>query len=143
MKLELIGEEKLERILKQLPRELDDKETRKINTKAAQPLVYRMHRLAPVGETGNLAESIGTEARKDIFGGVATGPKRGGRFKGYVAHLVEDGTRPRFTSARAYRGIMPAQPFIEPAFEQTHGKVTKELEKEYSAVTTKLLRKLV
>jgi HK97 gp10 family phage protein len=127
-----------------LPRELDDKETRKVNTKAAQPLIYRMHRLSPVGLTGNLADSIGTESRREVFGGVAVGPRRSGKYKGYVGHLVEFGTKLRLTKkSRAFRGAMRPRPFVEPAFKQTHDDVQKEMTKEYSRITTKLLKRLV
>jgi len=123
------GEAELRRKLDRLGR-IGDKEFTKANKKAAEPLIHRMHRLAPVGLTGNLADSIGSIVSK---GEVTVGPRRKGGYKGFAGHLVEFGTKARKTKRGANRGVMPAEPFVEPSWEQTKnevlGIVTKELEK--------------
>ena len=72
---------------------------------------------APIGPTGNLRRSIRAKDVSQLIGAedglaktvVARKPK------GPHRHLVELGTGPRYTRSGAYRGVMPARPFMEPA----------------------------
>jgi HK97 gp10 family phage protein len=69
---------------------------------------------APVGPTGNL--------KKDIK--VKQLPKLGNNPKAAIVkstaphdHLIEFGTKPRYTKSGKFTGIMPAHPFFRPAID--------------------------
>jgi HK97 gp10 family phage protein len=145
------GLDKLQASLNGLGKQFSDVNMQKVHTKAAEPLITRMHRLAPVGLTGELADSIATlKGRKSNReqGIVESGPARGGRYKGYHAHLVEFGTKERRVKKRHPifgfdRGKMPKEPFVEPAWEQTKGEVLNRIEKIYSGDVSKYLNRTV
>lgn len=141
MKLE--GDDKLLRIFKEMPDIFTQRKLLAVHKRAAQPLVYRMHRLAPVGLTGNLADSIGIEtpSRGDL-GEIRVGARRKGGFKGFAGHLIEFGTRLRMTKKGAIRGKLKPAPFVEPAFEQTIGQVEQNIVKEEAAEVKKFLKRL-
>lgn len=148
MKLKLVGDRELAAALRGLPGKLSDTEFQKANVKAAQPLVDRMHRLSPVGLTGNLADSIGIvkagKGNKGELGMITIGPRRKGGFKGFAGHLNEFGTKKRRTkTTNANRGVMPKQPFVEPAWEQTKDQVLGSIDKQLGAVITNYWNKTV
>ena len=117
--------------LNDLPKELSDTKLQKIHSLASEPLVHRIHRLAPVGETGNLADSIGIvkagKKNKDELGAIYVGPRRKGGFKGFAGHLNEYGTKPRKTKRGKKLGVMKAKPFEAPAWEQTQDEVEHKI----------------
>lgn len=130
----ITGLKEIDQVLKGLPAQLQDKVLQAAGQAAAFPLVAAAHRLAPVGRRGHLADSIGVQKsgfsmdssmRREV-GAIGVGPRRG-RFKGNHAHLVEYGTKKRSSVSkngkRINRGVMPAKPFMEPAFEQTKDQV--------------------
>jgi hypothetical protein len=129
--LKLTGHEDIDKVLKSLPSQLNDKFLREAHERAAKPLVERAHFMAPVYRTGNLAESIGVvKSKSEVVSGLASelglinvGPRRKGKYKGYAGHLVEYGTKDRVTKKGAERGRMPKKPFMEPAWRQTQGQV--------------------
>lgn len=138
------GAEELKKCLNGLPDQFKHPTLQKANVKAAEPLVSRMHRLAPVGLTGNLADSIGIVKLKKgrELGGIEVGPRRGGGFLGYAGHLVEFGTKRRTTKRTgANRGIMPKKRFVLPAWEQTNSQILGTVEKELSDQVTKYLKR--
>jgi HK97 gp10 family phage protein len=114
-----------------LPKELSHKVMQTVNAEAAQPMVARIHLLAPVGKTGNLADSIGVEKpnikRTTEIGMVHVGPRRSSKHRGFHAHLVEYGTKDRVTKDGVRTGVMPKQPFIKPAFDQMSGSVLNNI----------------
>jgi hypothetical protein len=57
--ISVTGDKAIDAVLRNLPRELNHKVLGAAHLAAAEPLIHREHRLAPVGETGNLADSIG------------------------------------------------------------------------------------
>jgi|DEB0MinimDraft_6_1074348.scaffolds.fasta_scaffold06900_5 HK97 gp10 family phage protein len=121
------------------------REMEKLTTYALIPTKKRMKTLAPKGKTGSLKKSIGTVTAKATgYGsrvGSRTGPVIRGKSKRRVfhAHLVELGTKKKkktvkagknpftFYSFRAGRVLRrktinhgsKAQPFVEPAYQQT------------------------
>jgi len=115
--LEIKGLKEIKDFVNGLPAELNHKVMQTVNAEAAIPLVHKIHLLAPVGKTGNLADSIGVEKpsikRANEIGVVNVGPQRTGSKRGHHAHLVEYGTRDRGKT-----GIMPKKPFVKPAFDQ-------------------------
>lgn len=138
--IQLKGDKKLKDSLSGLDNKLSDSLLRKANKKAVVPLVNEIHKRAPVGLTGDLADSIGTvDAPKENrqLGAIQAGARRKGGHKGFAAHLNEFGTKRRRVKKRHPvfgfdRGKMPAKPFIEPSWEnkkdEVLGKITKELE---------------
>lgn len=82
--------------------------------------------------TGNLRESIGYIERDNRGSKLAfrmIGARVYGGYKGYHAHLLEDGTSNRNASRKKKRkvtstgkkllpNVMPAHPFMQPAFDQ-------------------------
>lgn len=143
MNRQIRGYDELLSAFKGLPDIYSDKLIQKVNIRSAQPLIFRAHRLAPVGETGNLAESIGAVRSKGELGAVEVGPRRRGGFKGFAGHLVEFGTKDRRTKSGANRGKMTADPFMEPAFDQTIDQVLRNIDKELEIETVKYLKRKV
>ena len=147
MSVQLIGVKELYQCFAGLPRQVSEPILQKIHAKAAIPAVNRIHRLAPVGKTGNLAESIGIvkAGKKNVgeLGAINIGPRRKGGFKGFAGHLNEYGTRKRSTKKGANRGQMKAKPFEAPAWEQTDTQVENNIEKELKNVLEGYIRKTV
>lgn len=123
--IQVQGLRELQAALAALPLEFNHKALQAAHAEAAIPLVNEAHLLAPVGKTGNLADSIGVEKpslkRVNEIGQVNVGPRRG-RYKGNHAHLVEYGT-----GDRGRTGVMPAHPFMKPAFEKEKDDVFKNI----------------
>lgn len=138
--IRLTGFKEVDAVLKGMPLVLTDQVLQKAHARALEPFIYKEHALTPVGKTGNLAESEGiVKASAKSFGNrdlgaVTAGPRRNKPFKGFAGHLVEYGTKVRATKSGANRGIMPAHPFAEPAWEatkdQVQGKVNEEIGNE-------------
>lgn len=132
-KTSVTGLKEIYRAMNDLPREFSDVKLQKVHAKAAEPLVHRIHRLAPVGETGNLADSIGIEKpgikNKRELGAIYVGPRRKSGFKGFAGHLVEYGTKKRTTKRGKNTGTMPKKPFEAPAWEQTQAQVEGNINK--------------
>jgi|SRR6185503_11906480 Bacteriophage HK97-gp10, putative tail-component len=147
MSVKILGMKEIQEAFRGLPRQFTDKLMQKANVNAARPLVDRIHRLAPVGLTGNLAESIGIvksgSKNQGRLGEISVGPRRKGGFKGYAAHLPEYGTKPRRTRRGANRGVMPARPYERPAFDQTKNEVMEREKTELSKVTIAYLKRTV
>lgn len=118
--IEVTGYKEILNVIQQLPDQFSDPYLRRVHTKAAVPLVNRIHLLAPVGLTGNLADSIGI-VKAEGLGGIAVGPRRKGGFKGFHAHNVEYGHKSR--RIRSGKAFVPAHPFERPAWEQTQDQV--------------------
>jgi HK97 gp10 family phage protein len=145
IKVSVTGVKEIDNVLRALPRELTHQVLGAAHLAAAKPLIEREHLLAPVGETGNLAESIGgvkTPLKKaSEIGEVQVGPRRTRDKRGHHGHLVEKGTKKRRTKSGANRGIMPAQPFAEPAFEQTKHQVEKNIANEVGRVVWRTMKR--
>lgn len=121
VKISITGVKEIDSVLKGMPLQMSDRVLSQAHSDAAFPLVSAAHYLAPVGKTGNLAESIGIVRvgvkRGGNIGEVQVGPRRGGGYKGFHGHFIEfgktnrDGTRSE------------AKPFMKPAWEQTKAMV--------------------
>lgn len=121
MSVTVTGVKEIDAVLKGMPVQLTHRVLQAAHAQAAAPLVAAAHLLAPVGETENLAESIGTDKpnikKAGTLGLVEVGPRRKGGKKGFHAHLIEyektnrDGSRSK------------AKPFMAPAFERTKAEV--------------------
>jgi hypothetical protein len=148
VKISLTGVREIDAVLKGLPLQLSHKILGQAHADAAKPLVDRAKLQAPDGPTGNLIDSIGVEktniAKATEIGQVQAGPRRGGRNRGYVAHLVEYGTKPRKNKKGANRGVMKAKPFMRPSFELTkvdvEGRIATSIGKKLNAFMKKTLK---
>lgn len=131
--IKVTGLKELDAVLNEMPKAMTHKVLGQAAAGSAKPLVEKAKLLAPEGPTGNLVDSIGVEkesfSRATELGKVVVGPRRTRRYRGFAGHLVEKGTRARYTTGKGkyrrgtYRGIMPAKPFMAPAFEQTKAQV--------------------
>lgn len=121
VKISLTGYKEIDDVLKGLPTQFTHPIMQAAHAEAAKPMIAKIHQLAPVGKTGNTADSIGSVklpySKASVIGEVQVGPRRG-RYKGNKAHLSELGTKKR-NYRGANRGIMPKKPFVFPGFEQT------------------------
>jgi hypothetical protein len=133
------GVEKIDRVFRNLPKEMTHQVLGQAHAAAAKPLVEKEKLLAPEGPTGNLVDSIGAVKtsfkRASVVGEVKAGPRRG-RYKGYHGHLSEYGTRERRTKQGWRRGRMRAKPWARPAFRLTKDLVEK-------GIATQIGRKLL
>ena len=124
------GVKEIDSVLKALPAAVSHKVLGAAHLAAAKPLIQRETQLAPI-LSGDLSESIGGEktpiSRANAVGEVVVGPRRSRQHRGYHGHLVERGTKRRVNKKGANRGVMPAHPFIQPAFDQTHIQVEKNI----------------
>ena len=145
VRLSLTGVEQIDAVLRGLPNQFNHSVMQAEHAEAAKPMVYKMHLLSPVGETGRLADSIGTVktpfGRAAVIGEIQVGPRRG-RFGGSKAHLLEFGTGPRQHNG-ANRGSMKKQPFVEPAFEQTNAEVIDRISLSLAQKTYAFMKRTI
>lgn len=147
MSVKLTGFKEVDAVLKGLPLALTDKVFQVAHTKALAPLVEQEKRLAPVGLTGNLVESIGvvkavaSSLGSRGLGAVSAGPRRRSPYKGFAGHLVEYGTRTRHNRKGANRGRMPAKPFAEPAWQSTKGEVESKVNDEIGKEVVRFMKR--
>jgi hypothetical protein len=127
--IKMTGFVEIDRIIKQLPTQLNHTLIQQINTRALKPYVTAAYFAAPL-LSGRTAKSIGVIKpgikRAGSIGLVIAGPRRG-RFGGNVAHFSELGTRQRRTKSGANRGRMPRKPFLEPAWNRTKDQVLENV----------------
>jgi len=139
--ISVTGYKEIDLVLRSLPKELSDKVLKQAHSDAAIPLVNAAHFLAPVGKTGNLADSIGVEkigiARGGSIGQVNVGPRRKGGFKGFHGHLIEYGKTNRDGSQSK------PHPFMAPAFEQTKSEVEKRIADNIGRRVLNLMRRII
>ena len=130
VKISLSGHHEIDKVLREMPKVLQHQTLGAAHLDAAKPLIEREKQLAP-HLTGALQDSIGgvkTPIKKaNAIGEVLVGPRRTRTHKGHHGILVEKGTKQRRTKSGANRGIMPAQPFAEPAFNQTKDTVINRI----------------
>lgn len=144
--ISITGIQEIDRVLKELPKQMTHTILSTAHAAAAKPLVQKEKLLAPEGPTGNLVDSIGVSKvnikKANKLGEVRVGPRRKGGYKGFAGHLVEFGTKPRRTRKKnAYRGVMRSKPFARPSFAQTKIEVEKKIGVEIGRVMVRTMRK--
>lgn len=141
------GVEEIEKVLAGLPGKFGEQVVLKVLRKSAKPLINEAKQRAPKDD-GDLQKSIGTISGRGGGKGkqIYVGPKRGGGFKGYHAHLVEYGTAPRKldkphvvtiggrTVTITHTGTMPAKPFMRPAFDTKIDEVQEVIATEFRSI---------
>lgn len=121
-KMELAGAKELEAALNELPKAVGKGVLRRALIKAATPIAedarQRVHVLRGVLQRG-ISVSTRLSRRQKKLAGVKPGEVRVyvGASPARHAHLVEFGTRERFTKDGKSSGVMPAFPFLRPAWE--------------------------
>lgn len=129
VKLRLTGEKEIDQVLRGLPLQVNHKVLQAAHASAAKVLVDAEKLAAPEGPTGGLIDSIGIIktpiGKASSLGEINVGPRRG-RYKGYAAHLVEYGTKPR-NYRGANRGVMPKKPFALPSWLKTKDKIQSSI----------------
>lgn len=145
LKISVTGVEDIDAVLRGLPAQLNHRVLQAAHADAATPMVNRMHLLAPVGETGKTADSIGIIktpfAKAAVIGEITVGPRRG-RFGGSKAHFSEFGTVPRFYRG-ASRGQMRIRKFVEPAFNQTNQTVLNRIAVSLGTKTYQFMKRTI
>ncbi len=137
MNITINGADDVYKALGAISKSLPERTIYSANRAASKVLVEREKLLAPEGPTGNLVDSIGAikpskKSGREV-GSVVVGPRRKNGYKGFAGHFVEYGTKQRRNKRGANRGVMPNEPFAEPAFNQTkvqiEGSIKTELQK--------------
>jgi len=157
--IEVLGLSELERMFKDLPKELNDDTIWNAFWKEnSKPLVDKAQTLVP-NKTGQLKKSIGyfrTKASKREHGGYV-GPRVKGRFANTDKNYKGSNTKKRYTKSGFYGawieygsevmfgGRGPAkkgdQEFMKPAFEQTKGIMVAHSLKDGGVVMEKLIKR--
>lgn len=139
VKISVTGVKEIDNCLRLMPLEVSDRLLTQVHSDAAFPLVSAAHFLAPVGKTGNLADSIGIVRtgikRGGNVGEVAVGPRRSGGYKGFHGHLIEFGKTNRDGTRTA------PKPFMRPAWEQTKTEVENGIVSAIGRRLTNLMRR--
>ncbi len=123
------GREDLERMLAKLPQALADQVLVEGLTRAVAPVAATARRLAPSAPPQIIRRSIKVGRMKygrkhrTVPGDVTIVVRAASR----LAHLIEYGTGPRYTRGGAYRGHMPAKPFMRPAWQQNSARIMGDL----------------
>lgn len=142
VKLSLSGVAELDRCLKGMPRVLQNNLLQNAHIKAAQPLVYGLKALVPVGPTGNLKRSIGVErvstSTSSTLGVVQVGPRRGGGYKGYHGHLIEYGK-----TNRGGRDRTRPYPFMQMGFNARKSEVERNIAYEVGTKVAQYISRTV
>jgi hypothetical protein len=153
LRMVLEGAEALEANLRALPIHLARNALKRALLTAAAPMVTAAQAgmnsrfKGYVVASPNLTRRQAAQARKpervggqavEVFVYVGVRPKR-------HLHLIEFGSGPRYTKTGAYRGVMPADPYMRPGFDTTHTVVLAEfgriIGREIEAAATRLARR--
>ena len=146
---QLEGFEALNEVLAGLPGRFGDQQVDKILRKAAGPYLKKAKELSSNADvTGDTTKSLGIIANRKN-NSITVGPRRGGQYKGYVAHILEYGAAPHRIAAKAtggmlsfagtyahevnHPGIAP-QPFLRPAFDATSGQIVQSVKDQCAEI---------
>lgn len=126
------GNKEIDAVFRGLPNQLQDKVLQDAHARSLKITIDRAKLIAPEGPTGNLIDSLGIIKErgkgKTELGLVRGGPRRGGKNKGYHAHLIEYGFKTRLKSGKhGSKSFVQPDPFMEPAWIQTRGRVTDSI----------------
>lgn len=135
MSVVIVGIEDVRKVIQGMPLIPQHKLMQSINAEAAIPMIWAAHKAAPVGKTGNLAESIGSVKasikRVDAIGLVNVGPRRTRGFKGFHSHLVE------YPKTNRDGSMSTPKKFMQPAWDQTRNIVVNNI---YNLLSGHLVR---
>ena len=147
------GAKELGKLLNELPKSLSDQVLRETGKKALQPVVDDAKTIVArqsLGPSAKLLNSLEISTVLKVTQRSYSPKKRGDVFvyvgasspKGNVAHLVEFGTGPRYHKDGSYAGVMPAEPFMRPAWDHNKEEVLAIYRTEIWNVLVTSVRKL-
>lgn len=156
--MEIKGFKELERKIKELPEKVKRKEVIKILRTSAKPTLRAAKNEVPVA-SGNLKKSlgiiVGKKGRSKENPTIYVGPRSGGRLKydgwyGAIVHggrnVYRRGFKRRHVrskqNANAAVKFIPGNPYMDRAYNQTKGQVTKETEKSVAKAIQRQIDKL-
>lgn len=129
----VIGLKNLDQTLKNLEPKLRAKLKKRAIRKALEPVHQSAVQRAPVGETGNLANSIKQSVTRDgLYGQVATSKLAP------HAHLVEFGHRIVTKDGKDTGKRAKATPFLRPAWDENNQRVLNTIVEEVETGLEKL-----
>lgn len=113
----LTGDKELDATLRALGRRVEGRAQRQAMAAGGRIIRKAARANLPRGKYRRLRKSIAVKVERRESGWLARiGPTKDG---GWLGHIVEFGTGPRYTKKGAYRGIFRARPFLRPAYD-TH-----------------------
>lgn len=137
-----VQDSELRRKLKMMTPQTTGQVLKKAISAISGPLTAAIKAATPVGKTGNLKKSIGQRVVAYRDGRIAigfVGPRWHNR--GRHGHLVEFGTKRRFTKAGENRGIAQPNPFLGPVFlahkAELEAALTRSLKQQIEAFWSK------
>lgn len=148
VKLKVTGFKEMDRQLKQMKTATAKATVRRAMKVALEPVRAAAASSAPRsgGAGPHMADGIGIahkltkrQAREAKRG---DGPDLASMYVGAEdpkAHLIEFGTGPRFHKSGKFVGVMPAQPFMRPAWDANHTKVLEILREQMAIEIAKTL----
>ena len=126
-KVEISGLDEIQRNIDAIAKKLSYKEVISILLKGARVVKQAAKRKVGV-KTGNLRRAILARGLPDRGGYTPTAIVAVDRRKKAAhVHLVEFGTKARYTKRGKYTGKMPAKPFLIPAWEETKNMVLSQV----------------
>jgi HK97 gp10 family phage protein len=132
MSVELDGADELRNALYSLDHAVRTRLVMDAIKSSTRPLKERMKALAPNND-GNLSASIAAEYRS-YRNGVTSLAYVGPEWpRGAHGNFAEGGTEQRYTAEGYYRGMVLADPFVQPAFEASQDQIENTLSKELAA----------
>lgn len=150
--IKMTGFKEIDTVIKQLPHQLNHTILQQIHARAVQPYIKAAYFAAPL-KTGGTAESIGVirpgVSRAGSVGLIIAGPRRSGRYKGRLAHLIEFGTKQRRLKGRGQyrsgtnRGTMPRRPFLRPSWDRTQNQVLEGIRIATGQVVYNFMRRTI
>lgn len=142
------GGEELAAVFDELPKSLTDAVLRATAKKALAPVAATAASMVR-RDDGDVADSITvsttlSKRQKKLFrrrGEIAVyaGPSPP---QGAAGHLIEFGTGPRYHKSGKFVGIMPASPFMRPAWDAHSGQVLQTMRDEIWGVLKKAVARL-
>lgn len=145
------GEKELIALFSELPKSVTDQAIKAAGKKALQPVAAMAKSIVESQSTdeGDLANSIIVSPKlskrqrsryvEKGLSAVFAGPSGKGAAHG---HLVEFGTRERFTKKGASRGVGPSEPFMRPAWDALQMRVLQTMREELWGTLKAAVRRL-
>lgn len=167
VQVSLTGSKGINDVIKALPPALNRRVLLGAQRIAMRPIVKAMKKnlaAQAAEDSGNLMKSIGTKAFKKGGGNSAasiTGPRIGGKFKGYHAHLVEKGTKPGLRTAKKGAFVLKrgdgslvsvkqinhpgtkAKPFAAPAIKTHKAKAIAEFDRALGESVDRVMKSTI
>ncbi len=136
--LQILGVNNINQQFDQLTIRLQKDITKKAFRKASRPIISESRRNLKASQasnsskrhfydiTGNTSKSLGLKVFKSGLG-IIIGAKVTGGYKGYLAHIIDNGTTTRRTSRGSNRGKINASNFFTSTLQQQQGNIISDV----------------